>query len=98
MKKHFLLFLLLGCPLAAFAQNDHYPQFMEMGNKAYATEKYDLAMEYYESAIDDNPDCWQAYVGMGNCYYYQKKLKLSLDAYQKALKINPDNGDLVKFI
>jgi tetratricopeptide (TPR) repeat protein len=93
------LFLLFLCPAGwAFAQNDHYPQFMEMGNRAYDAEKYDLAIDYYQSAIDDNPDCWQAYVGLGNCYYYKKKLPESLKAYQKALKINPDNSELTRFI
>jgi tetratricopeptide (TPR) repeat protein len=71
---------------------------MEMGNKALAGEKYDLAIEYFQSAIDDNPDCWQAYVGLGNCYYYKKKLQDSLKAYEKALKINPDNSELTRFI
>lgn len=80
------------------AQNDHYPQYMQMGNQAYNDQKYDLAMEYYNSAIDDKSDCWQAYVGLGNCYYYQKKYKDSLKNYQIALKIDPDNGELVKFV
>ncbi len=83
---------------AALAQNDHYPQFMEMGNKAYNNEKYELAMDYYNSAIDDNPDCWQAYVGLGNCFYYRKKYKDSLKSYEKALKMNPGNSDLMKFV
>ncbi len=61
-------------------------------------EKYDLAVEYYNSAIDDNPDCWQAYVGLGNCSYYQKKYKESLKNYEKALKMDPDNSELVKFV
>ena len=92
------LFLGLGAAVPLHAQNDHFPQFMEMGNKALNSEKYDLALEYYQSAVDDNPDCWQAYVGMGNCYYYEKKLKESLKAYQQAQKINPDNDELGKFI
>lgn len=80
------------------AQNDHYPQFIQMGNTALDGKKYDLAFEYYQSALDDNPDCWQAYVGLGNCYFYQKKLKDSLKAYETALKMNPGNENLIKFI
>ena len=95
-----LLFLSLagGATSALRAQNDHFPQFMEMGNKALNNGKYEMAAEYYQSAIDDNPNCWQAYVGMGNCYYYEKKLKDSLKAYQQAQKINPDNSELGRFI
>jgi len=69
-----------------------------MGNKALANKSFDLALDYYNSAIDDKDDCWQAYVGLGNCYYFQKKYKDSLKNYEKALKINPNNGELVKFI
>jgi len=81
-----------------FAQNDHYPQFMEMGNRAYNGEKFDLAREYYQSALDDNSDCWQAYVGLGNCDYAQKKYKEALKNYEIAIKMNPDNPTLMNFL
>ena len=57
-----------------------------------------MALGYYNSAIYDNLDCWQAYVGLGNCYYYLKKYKDSLKNYEKAMKMDPDNGELVKFV
>ena len=103
MKKKRLFFLLPFFTLMSlagvlYAQNDHYPEFMEMGNRAYASEKYDLAIGYYQSALDDKPDCWQAYVGLGNCYYYKKKLKDSLQAYEKALKMNPGNDEVIRFV
>lgn len=98
--KNLRIYILLALGMASplYAQNDHFPQFMEMGNKALNNGNYDLALEYYQSAIDDNSDCWQAYVGMGNCYYYEKKLKESLKAYLQAQKINPDNDELGRFI
>lgn len=102
MKKSFLfgiaLFLGSGVLSALYAQNDHYPQYMEMGNRAYNGQKYDLAIDYYQSAIDDKDDCWQAYVGLGNCAFYQKKYKDALKYYEKAYKINPDNSELQKFV
>lgn len=82
----------------ALAQNDHYPQYMIMGNTAYNNQRYDLAIEYYESAIDDNQDWWPAYVGLGNCYFAKKKLKDALKNYEKAFKINPDNPTLARFL
>ncbi len=94
----FLLFCLIGMKSTIWAQDDHYPEFMNMGNRAYLNQKYDMAIEYYQSAVDDKEDCWQAYVGLGNCYYYQKKFKDSLKAYEKALKINPDSADLTRFV
>jgi tetratricopeptide (TPR) repeat protein len=99
MKKYILIFLILvGGFLPAQAQNDHFPQFMEMANQAYASQKFSLAMDYYNSAIEDKQDGWQAYVGLGNCLYYQKKFKEALKNYERALKINPDNPELNRFV
>ena len=92
----FGIFAALSAP--SFAQNDHYPQFMEMGNRAYNGEKYDLAREYYQSALDDNSDCWQAYVGLGNCDYAKRKFKDALKNYEQAMKMNPDNPTLERFL
>lgn len=82
----------------ASAQNDHYPQFMDMGNRAYNNQNYDLATDYYQSALDDNSDCWQAYVGLGNCDYAKKKFKDALKNYETALKMHPDNPTLTQFL
>jgi tetratricopeptide (TPR) repeat protein len=92
------LFWALSMGAVAYAQNDHYPQFMEMGNRAYNNQKYDLAIDYYQSAIDDKDDCWQAYVGLGNCAFYQKKYRDALKNYEKAYKINPDSAELARFV
>jgi tetratricopeptide (TPR) repeat protein len=94
----FFLYLFLVVNGIASAQNDHFPQFMEKGNRAYNDQKYDLAIDYYQSAIDDKEDCWQAYVGLGNCAFYLKKYKDALNYYEKAYKLNPDNGELSKFV
>ena len=93
-----ILILFSGVVGTLRAQNDHYPEFMEMGNLAYNGQKYDLAIDYYQSAIDDKEDCWQAYVGLGNCAFYQKRYKDALKYYEKAYKIDPDNGELAKFV
>jgi tetratricopeptide (TPR) repeat protein len=93
-----LLVFIAGFTAQAQAQNDHYPQFMEMGNRAYNNQKYDLAVDYYQSAIEDKDDCWQAYVGLGNCAFYRKKYKDALKNYEKAYKINPDNSELARFV
>jgi tetratricopeptide (TPR) repeat protein len=90
------LFLAIAGPL--MAQNDHYPQFMEMGNRAYNNQNYDLAKDYYQSALDDNSDCWQAYVGLGNCDYAKKKFKEALKNYETALKMYPENPTLQRFL
>lgn len=98
-KTLFVLTLLLsGLTAPLWAQNDHYPQFMQMANTAYGSQKYELAIEYFQAAIDDNSDWWPAYVGLANCYYAQKKYKDALQNYETALKMHPDNPTLSRFL
>ena len=94
----FISFCLTFIASPVSAQNDHYPQFMDMGNRAYNNQNYDLAKDYYQSALDDNSDCWQAYVGLGNCEYAKRNFKEALKNYEKALKMHSDNPTLTQFL
>lgn len=94
----FISFLLFGMTGWVWAQNDHYPEFMEMANKAYADKKIDLALTYYQAAADDNEDYWPAYQGLGSCYYLKGKKKEALKAFEKALSLNPDNPQISRFV
>jgi len=91
------LFIIVGTLLIAcsssrvLAQNDHYPQYMQMALVAYNNNHYDLAITYYESALDDNVDWWPAFLGLGNCYYAKGKINEALKNYSQALKMHPDN-------
>jgi tetratricopeptide (TPR) repeat protein len=100
--KHLKILALLSLLLNGFAgpasAQDHYPQYMQMAKRAFDNQKYELAVSYYESAIDDKSEYWQAYVGLGNCYYYLKRYKDSLKNYEKALQMNPNNPNLLQFI
>ena len=90
-----ILFALLAFPV--FAQ-DHYPEYMQMARKAFDSGKYDLAIAYYESALDDKHDYWPAYQGIGTCFYLKGRKKEALKAFEKALKINPGNARLAAFV
>lgn len=87
----FGLFLAACWAGPALAQNDHYPQYMQMGLVAYGNNQFDLAITYYEAALEDNENWWPAYVGIANCYYAKGKLNEALKNYGQALKMHPDN-------
>ncbi|MFN9318352.1 MAG: tetratricopeptide repeat protein, partial [Microcystis sp.] len=56
----------------------------------YNQQKYKLALDDYNKAIELNPNYALAYYNRGNLYRRQQKYKLALDDYNQAIKINSD--------
>ncbi len=88
---------LTGLASASWAQ-DMSAQYYAAGNTYYAQKNYDLAIRYYQGAVQTNPNSWQSYQGMGNCYYGKGDSANALVNYQKALSINPNNPQLASFV
>ena len=53
-------------------------------------QKYKLALDDYNKAIELNPNHANAYNNRGNLYQDKKKYELALDDYNKAIDINPN--------
>ena len=65
-----------------------------LGNSLYEQERYDEALEQYQSAINSAPNNEsksQAYHNLGNSLFNNQKLKESLEAYKQALRYRPDD-------
>lgn len=92
-----LLFLSAGLAETAFAQNQS-GQYMSAANSAYSAKNYDQAIQYYNTAIQSNPNSWSAYQGLGNCYYFKGQTTEALSNYQRALSLNPNNPQLSSFV
>jgi hypothetical protein len=92
-----LLFFILGLAGSSSAQ-DQSIQAYQSGNQAYTQRNYDQAIQYYQSAVQQNPNLWQAYQGLGNCYYAKGDKDTALANYQKSLSINPNNPQLSQFV
>ncbi|MDB9389616.1 tetratricopeptide repeat-containing serine protease family protein, partial [Microcystis aeruginosa] len=60
------------------------------GNLYGDQQKYKLALDDYNKAIELNPNNANAYLNRGNLYYNQQKYELALSDYSKAIDINPN--------
>ncbi len=56
----------------------------------YWSKKYQLAINFFERAFeqDDSNDALLFYIG--NCYYYQKEYQLSEESFRKILSLEPE--------
>jgi tetratricopeptide (TPR) repeat protein len=86
---------LVPAPLSAQA---HAPDFVRMGTQAFHNKQYDMAISYYNSAIDEDMNYWPAYQALGIVYYYKKNYKEAEKNFEKALELNTDNPSLRKFV
>jgi tetratricopeptide (TPR) repeat protein len=69
-----------------------------MGTRAFEKKQYDLAISYYNSAIDEDINYWPAYQALGTVFYIKKDYKDTLKNFEKALELNPDSATLRKFV
>jgi tetratricopeptide (TPR) repeat protein len=88
---------LLAVPAVLFAQ-EHASDYVRMGTRAFEKKQYDLAISYYNSAIDEDMNYWPAYQALGTIYYIKKDYKETLKNFEKALELNPDSETLRKFV
>jgi tetratricopeptide (TPR) repeat protein len=97
MKKIFLLVwtvvLLGGAPVWAAASWDYY----RAGVNFYNQKQYGRAVQYFQAAIQADPNNWRAYQGLGLSYYAQADKADALEALDQSLAIHPDNPGLRKF-
>lgn len=51
---------------------------------------YDVAIDYYDAAINEDPEYFQAFYNKGLCYEFLGKYKLAEENLRQALKIYPE--------
>jgi tetratricopeptide (TPR) repeat protein len=69
-----------------------------MGTQAFQHKQYEMAISYYNSAIDEDMNYWPSYQALGTVYYYKKNYKEALKNFEKALELNPESAPLRKFV
>lgn len=61
------------------------------GNKFYQEEKFEEAVNAYESVLKSKKESVELYYNLGNAYYKLNKIAPSIYNYEKALLLNPDD-------
>jgi len=68
---------------------------LEIGNKAYQDEHYDIAIQNYIEAISNNQKSSDLFYNLGNAYFRTNEIGEAIWAYEQALKIDPSNTDII---
>jgi len=91
MKKILILFLLLISGFA-FAFETANP-FVE-GNQYYAAEKYELAIQKYESVLNSGKESAEVYFNLANAHYKLHQVAPAIYNYEKALLLSPNDSEI----
>lgn len=87
MKKIF--YLLILTIQVSFAQ-----KAFEQGNQFYQKEKYQEAINSYESVLASGKQSAEVYFNLGNSYYKLHKVAPAIYNFEKALQLNPSDADI----
>lgn len=77
------------------AQNE---TLFEQGNTLYNDENYTLAIEKYQSILDNGKHSAELYFNLGNAYYKLNNIAPSIYYYEKALQLAPNDKDILNNI
>jgi tetratricopeptide (TPR) repeat protein len=93
MKKLLSLCLCLFA-VNAFSQSVELTSVFDEANKLYLEQKYDAAINRYESIINNGYESGEVYFNLGNAYYKQGKLQNAVLNYERAKRFMPSDEDL----
>lgn len=91
MKKYFLaiLFLMVVCAAGtAFSQDAEYYYFR--ANTSLTSGRMSEAVNYYNQAINNNKNFFEAYIGLSIAYREMGSYDKALDSINYAIKLKPD--------
>jgi tetratricopeptide (TPR) repeat protein len=96
MKKLLGLLVLSCLPTAAFAGMAE--DYFNAGLGLFKQGDNEKAIQYFQAALQERPDYWQAYQFMGEAYYQSSNRTEALLDMELSLKLNPHNPDLSEFV
>lgn len=65
-----------------------------LANTTYKQERYEEAVEHYQSALDksaNDQEASQVLYNLGNAHFNNQNLEDAVEAYKQAIKLNPQN-------
>ena len=69
-------------------------EYYNAGITAYSSGKIDDAIQYFQRAVEYNPNFWQAWQYLGSCLYSKGRIDEAIKGYEKSLAANPSNTQL----
>ena len=95
MKKVMFGFLFFFTPTVSMvAQNIELTAIFDEANRLYLEQKYDVAINKYESIIKNGYENGEIYFNLGNAYYKTGKIQFAVLNYERAKKILPNDEDV----
>ncbi len=91
----FAVILILISASAAMAATSW--EYYQAGMRFYNGHDYGQAARYFQAAIQQDPNNWQAYQGLGLCDYALGDRPGAKQAFDQSLRIHPDNPQLARF-
>jgi tetratricopeptide (TPR) repeat protein len=94
----FFLFLTGAALLGSRAYGSAATEYDNAGLQLYNSHVYDQAQEYYELALQSDPQDPAALMGSGNCHYALGQYADALADYRKLQALQPGNTQLSAFV
>ncbi len=88
--KKLIIFFIVCFVIPMICSGKTAKEYKKLGNEEYKKQKYKNAINYYNQAIQLNPEDVKAYYNRGLCYYDLKKYIKSIADYDKAIKFSPE--------
>jgi len=77
------------CIFIILQDKGYYDAYIYLGN-IYAAKKQNLAVDYYNNALNINPQSIEAFYNLGLFYQETGQVDEAVEAYNNLLKIDPD--------
>jgi len=85
------IYIIILCPV--FAVTESIGLHYENGLEALRNNQYDLAIQEFETILDNNWDSPELYYNLGNAFYRNGNTSGSIWAYESCLRIFPNHSD-----
>ena len=86
-----LIILILSYPV--FAASENMSMHYEKGLDAYRNNQHDLAIQEFETILNNNWDSPELYYNLGNAFYRKGNTSGAVWAYESCLKLTPTHSD-----
>ena len=72
------------------SRSDHTGALVEMGNISFEENDLDRALEFYNLAVETDPQCVEALYNIANIYFRQNKYAAAIRYFHSCIELDPD--------